>query len=136
MNVQAMRQSERYTADELAKDITDKLGDAPEITLSDTLVLVAIFTGKEMTKGGIIIPDKAMRENVYQGKAGLVLKVGPMAYKDGTNYAFGGFAVKAGDWVAFRPAECEMHLQIKGYDCRIFEDQRVRIKLEHPQDVY
>ncbi len=58
--------------------------------------------GDTMTAGGIIVPITAqgiMAEDHWQGKVGLVMAMGPIAFKDDTSHQFGGVTPKVGDWV-------------------------------------
>jgi hypothetical protein len=45
-------------------------------------LLVLPYKGQGKTKGGIILTDETMQERTYTTVTGLVLKVGPDAYKD------------------------------------------------------
>ena len=72
------------------------------------LVLVATYVRSDITKGGIIIGgDRTRAEDRFQGKIGLVLKVGPTAFKDDKTVTFGGVIVKPGDWVMYRTSDAE-----------------------------
>ena len=67
-------------------------------------VLCAAYIGTERTPGGIIKPQDLVAEDVWQGKAALVLKVGRCAFKDTPDVTFNGFTVAPGDWVTFKVA--------------------------------
>ena len=73
-----------------------------------SLVLVAVYVrggvvGKEQkTVGGIIIPDSAKDEDRYQGKVGVILKCGPLAFAEDETHKWGEGKPKIGDWVLFR----------------------------------
>ena len=45
-------------------------------------MLVLPYRGQGKTKGGVILTDETMQERTYTTVTGLVLKVGPDAYKD------------------------------------------------------
>src|SRR5436853_7596118 len=68
-------------------------------------VLVATYIAPERTKGGIIRVDRTLAEDRFQGKVGLVIKCGPLAFVDDKVAKFGGATVKPGDWVTFRPSD-------------------------------
>lgn len=69
-------------------------------------LLVATFIPSERTKGGIIVPIKSQQENIFQGKVGLVLQLGPIAFRrDRFNCPWDGLVAKVDDWVMFRPAD-------------------------------
>ncbi len=64
-------------------------------------ILVAIYYRPMKTSGGIINPG-AKEEDSHQGKIGLVLKMGPLAFAEDSNHAWEGVSPKVGDWVQFR----------------------------------
>ena len=58
--------------------------------------------GESKTAGGIILPDVkggSATEDKYQGKAGLIVKMGPIAFEDDASHKFGDKKPKVGDWV-------------------------------------
>src|SRR5215467_569755 len=92
-------------------------------------VLVGTYIRPEKTTGGIYIPDKTLAEDRFQGKLGLVLKLGPLAFKDDNVAKFGGVTLKEGDWVWFRPSDgMEFFTKDKtgGVPCRVFEDTSIK----------
>ena len=78
--------------------IIDKIGDLSEYEIAAGEVLLAIYQRPEMTAGGIILPHQNLKEDLYQGKAHLVLKI-----SDGCD--FFGLNVRLHDWVAVRPSD-------------------------------
>ena len=110
-------------------------------------VLVAIYQRPTVTKGGVHLPDKFKDEDIYQGKVGLVLKLGPLAFQEdeahrwsapatGSGSAGTGERVPTvGDWVAFRTSDgWPMILNEK--HCRMVEDINFRLILQQPDVVY
>lgn len=97
---QAMRMG--HTGDPKT-ELLDRVGRLDEVYIGGQDVLVAIYEGAEKTSGGIILPDSKKDENKYQGKVGLVLKLGPMAYAEGSESHrwFGDNQPQVGDWVVF-----------------------------------
>jgi len=78
--------------EDAAKDIkhlpTDKvLERLPDPT--GWRILVLPYKGQGKTKGGVILADETIEERGYTTVTGLVLKVGPDAYKDETRYPNG-----------------------------------------------
>lgn len=99
-------------------------------------VLVATFVQSEVTAGGIIRPDRVTHEDMWQGRAGLILAMGPTAFK----YAPGGFEwegtrPKVGDWVLFRFAD-SWDLHLGGVGCRIVDADNIRAIVASPETVY
>lgn len=117
--------------------LLDALGDISGLELFHNQVMVATYIGPEKTAGGIILPDKSLAENRFQGKVGLVVKLGPLAFRDDpTNGAFfAGCDVAEGDWVFFRPADgMEMFSVDKtgGVPCRVFRDIDIKGRVSDP----
>lgn len=114
--------------------ISEALGDAVDgITLYGADILVGTYTRPEKTASGIILADSTRGEDEFQGKIGLILKVGPLAFKD---EAFFGKAPPAvGDWVMFRVAEA-FPFKLGKAPCRQLEDKFVRGKVSHPDLVW
>jgi co-chaperonin GroES (HSP10) len=94
-------------------------------------VIVKRVKEEEKTKGGIIRPDSNVKEDVWQGMVGLVVKKGPIAFVDDDENRFGGANVEVGEWVAFTPGDGR-RVQINGVDCRIIEDTQLMLKVADP----
>lgn len=103
-------------------------------------VLVAIYKRKGRTIGKIWVPDRTSDEDDYQGNSGLVLKVGPFAYK--SEKTEGWFLdangdprpVKAGDWVLF-DVKFGLAFKLGSKTCRLIDDQHVMGILPRPDIV-
>lgn len=91
------------------------------------------------TPGGVYIPYDAVKDDTYQTKVGLVLKLGPRAFIDEPDaqfpVLFHGFTLKVGDWVGFRPSE-GLALEIGGHKCRLIADVHFKVKVDHPDDIF
>lgn len=128
------------------QDILDRIGEIPKDAVQFSKILVALYVrpmadeGKEAkTAGGIIIPgervEKEQQEDIYQGKVGLIVAMGPLAYVDDEDNKFHGIANKVGDWVWFRPAD-GWQCQVNGVLCRLFSEARIIGRLPHPDMVW
>lgn len=96
-----------------------------DIPIYGASVLVAIYRRPEKTKGGIIRPESNLDEDVYQGKVGLVLKVGPYPADEEDMKFFNGKLPEVGDWVVFRASDgISFGLLEKKGDCRFLKDRR------------
>ena len=62
--------------------IIKAVGDLSGARVTADLVLLGTYIRNEKTAGGIIRPQENLKEDEYQGKVGLVLKKGPLAYAD------------------------------------------------------
>jgi co-chaperonin GroES (HSP10) len=110
------------------------LGDMAKIELLSNRVLVAIYIAPEKTKGGLLRATQTIKEDVWQGAVGLVIKKGGMAFKDddASKTYFHGQDVSYGDWVSFVPGDGK-RVQINGVDCRIVEDIMISMILPDPE---
>ena len=102
------------------------------VDVHKALVLVKIFERDRMAKGSkILTPEATRKEDVYQGRVGLVLRVGPLAFTNSKDVDFGGKKAEVGDWVWFSPAN-STRLKINGVECRQIEDVNIDGKVEDP----
>ncbi len=129
--------------------ILDKIErDIAGMDVFHNLVLVASYVAPPRTmKGpnGENIPfyetDKKLDEHRFQGKVGMVLKMGPLAFRDDKNVSFGGDKIEVGDWVVTRPSDgLEWFLsapQAKDGVCvRVFEDTQIKARVPDPSMIY
>lgn len=110
------------------------VGDLSNVEIMANKVLVAIYIAPEKTAGGIIRATDTIREDVWQGTVGLVLKKGGMAFRDddASKTYFHGQDVKEGDWVVFRPGDAK-RVQIRGVDCRMVDDISIDLVISDPE---
>lgn len=125
------------------KALMDRAGDLSDYEVFHNLVLVATFIGPSKSAGGIHFVDKKIDEDRWQGKVGLVLKVGPRAFVDEPPAVlFGGVLVKPGDWVAYRPSDgIELFIRDRrkaneGLPCRLIEDSMIKGRVSDPGLIY
>lgn len=111
------------------------VGDLDGIELFHNQILVAIYKRPERTAGGIILTDTARKEDEFQGKVGLVLKKGPLAFIDDAAVKFAGQDVTPGDWITFRASD-GWALNINGVPCRMVEDSHIKLRVASPDQVY
>ncbi len=124
------------------KALLDSAGPLTDYVIFHNLVLVATYIPSEKI-GSIIVPDRAIAEARFQGKLGLVLKCGPLAFQDDAVTRFGGVSVEPGDWVLYRPSD-GIELFIKdwaglandGLPCRLIEDTLIKGRVTNPALVY
>lgn len=115
--------------------ILDAVGDISQLEVSHNFILIAIYIEPEKTKGGILMPHKTIQESIYQGKVGLVLKHGPLAYVDDESNKFMGQKIAPGDWVVFRNSD-GLDLDVNGVRCKFIEEAHIRAKVPAPGMVY
>lgn len=93
--------SEGVDLNDFCKETMIKRFENVRVTGDNVLVLIFKNRPKRKTIGGIILPDTAVREDMeYHSMVGMVLQIGPDAYKDETQFPSGPY-VKVGDWVVF-----------------------------------
>lgn len=118
-----------------AKLITEKIGNLKDITIFGNYVLLGVYERPMVTKSGIHLADKTRSEDEHQGKAGLVLMKGPLAFVSDDHYDFKGQNVEIGDWVSIWVSDGRKVL-INGQLCRMCEDQHIRMKIPSPDIVF
>jgi co-chaperonin GroES (HSP10) len=102
-------------------------------------VLIATYLRPEaMTEGGIAVPHEVIKDDNFQSKVGLVLKVGHTAFHDDEKVKFGGFSAKPGDWVVFRASD-GLRMAIGGpggHEARLIPDVHIKMVLDHPDAIF
>jgi len=133
------------------------------IELQRNRCLVATYIRPNITRGGIIITDKASEEDRWQGKVGLLLKVGPTAFDyeelheradalleepDGpltVDIAHQQAATelglpRVGDWVAYRTSEThEVGIEVAPgicASCRQIYDESIVMVVNDPSKIW
>lgn len=114
--------------------LVTEVGDVSKVALMGNRVLVAIYIAPEKTKSGLYRAPSTIKEDVFQGVVGLVLKKGHVAFKDdpAAKVHFHGEDVKLHDWVVFRPGDAR-RVQINGVDCRLIEDTLLDMVIDDPE---
>jgi co-chaperonin GroES (HSP10) len=118
----------RDPREELWLDVEPYLAD---ITVLGARVLVAVYVRPEQTKSGILLPAQTRHEDVYQGKVGLVLKCGPLAFQDDATHRFGNQVPTVGDWVVFSVGDT-FGMELGKRRCRTVEDVDVHLIINRP----
>jgi co-chaperonin GroES (HSP10) len=113
--------------------IINKLGAGTleKLRLSGAQILVATYIRPEKKRSGLIITHNTREEDKFQGKCGLVLKMGPLAYVETEKLKFGGYKAKLDDWVWYRPMD-GYALSVNGVHCRVLDDVEIKGDIDHP----
>jgi len=114
--------------------ILDFVGDLSGVELIGDRILIGTYIRPEKTRGGIIRPDSNKDEDVWQGKAGLVLKWGPDAFVNPETGNLYDQVVQEGEWCVFFIGDAKP-LHVKGYPCRIVRDTSICMKIKDPEAV-
>ena len=116
------------TSSDPKRTIQELAGDLSKCEFAGNLVLVGIYLRPEKTAGGIIRPTTNKEEDVFQGKTGLILTMGPDAFRNPETGELYEQHFDVGDWVGFyigdgRPA------QLRGMPCRLIRDTSIVVRL-------
>ena len=124
--------------------ILDRVGDISSVEVFGSDVLVALYMRPERTKGGIILSDATRDEDRWQGKCGLILKMGATAFCDEDGNKFRDIDV--GDFVVFRPSDgwqVTLNSAKEGLTskeaavaCRVVTDINIRMRVASPDSIY
>jgi hypothetical protein len=111
------------------------VGDLSAVKVMGNRVLVGIYI-EPSKKGNLWLGKETLKESVYQGTVGMVLKKGAQAFKDDPDNKihFHGDFVSEGDYVAFRAGDAK-RCQINGLDCRFVEDTLIDMVVADPNIV-
>lgn len=116
-----------------------KVGDLSKLEVFHNKILVAIYQRPEsLDLGGgkkLFLSDQTRKEDEWQGKVSLVMKLGPLAFKDDAHNKFEGQQVAPDEWIASRPSD-GWSLKVNGVPCRMLEEVHIQARLNHPDDVY
>jgi co-chaperonin GroES (HSP10) len=120
------------TASDPRKAILDFVGDTSGFEVGSDRILVGIFMRPEKTRGGIIRPDANKEEDVWQGKVGLVLKLGPNAFINPDDGSLYEQHAEVGEWVCFKVGD-GWQVEFNKMPCRVIKDSNIVIfKIKDP----
>lgn len=122
------------TPEECKNNLQKHLCDIKHIVLHSK-VLVAQYIAPAKTKGGIILTDRKVQEDRYQGTIFLVIGLGKGAFKDDHIAKFHGDKLKVGDWV-MAVASDGIAMDINSVPCRLYDDTRILMKVSDPTMYY
>lgn len=113
-----------------------KLGELPGFKLLRNDVLLGVYERPEKTKSGIHLPDSTRKEDEHQGKAALVLALGPTAFVSDNHVTFHPEQkVEVGDWVSIWVSDGR-RIVINGQLCRVIRDQDLVARIDAPDMVF
>ena len=140
-NNKIAEEKENRFVNKIQEEAVDKIEHLPTEKVLDRLpnptgwrLLILPYKGQGKTKGGILLSDETMEERSYTTVTGLVLKVGPDAYKDKERYPKGPWC-KKGTWVVFA-RYAGSRIKIDGGEVRLLNDDEVLATVENPEDIF
>ncbi len=123
-----------------AKELLKKVGKLKDFELYGNAILIAVYERPKTAKFGTLtleLADSTRQEDRFQGKVGLVLKKGPMAFVDDEHVQFHSQNVEVGDWVVIRPSEgWSLILTRNQILCRMVTEAAIRMRVTSPDDVW
>lgn len=114
--------------------ILDFVGDLDGFEVMGDRVLVGIYMRPEKSKGGVYRPDTNKVEDLWQGKVGLILKLGPNAFINPDTGEKYEQALTPGDWGVFFVGDGKP-MEVNGAACRLVKDVSFVAKIEDPEMV-
>lgn len=97
------------------------------------LALVKCIVIPEKSKFGIIKPDITIEEAKKEHNIGLVVGIGPEAFRDRHRFPFGPNC-KVGMWINFSRYE-SAPIKINGFDCRLVMDDKINLAFRDLENV-
>lgn len=116
------------------EEIHAAIGDLSKVEVMHNQILIGIWMRSEKV-GAIYLPDATRDEDRWQGKVGLVLKKGPLAFKGDGSTDFAGQDVHEDDWLIYRVSD-GFAIDINGTHCRLLEDIHIKGRVSDPSVIY
>jgi len=117
------------------EELLSRLGDLSDFKVFNNQALVAVYIRPTKTKSGIYLSDKTVDEDRYQGKVGLLVKMGSTAFQDDNGQWFNNENINLHDWLVFRPSD-GWSLTINGVLCRMLSDTQVKMSIPTPDSAW
>jgi co-chaperonin GroES (HSP10) len=115
--------------------VWEALGGAlKDLTLYRNDVLLVTSPIMAKSKGGIILADKTKNEERFQGKFGLIVQMGEVAFNDDEIWPNESTRPVVGDWVFYRNADTH-ECSINKISCRFIKDHLIIGKVSAPDAI-
>lgn len=115
--------------------IIKAVGDLDDVEVFFDMVLVGTFIRNEKTAGGIIMTKDHIAEDIWQGKVGLVLKAGPLAFGQWEDEEQKGEAAQIGSWIVYAIKD-GWGITLNDVPCRLIPYERIRMRITDPKKVF
>lgn len=116
--------------------ILRELGDISRFEVANDRVLLAIYERPKVTAGGIHLTDNTRKEDQFQGKAALIVAMGPIVNAPKETR---GFEFHIGDWVAVNPSDgLSMHAGEVANKVllRMLSEKSIHLRIPTPDSVW
>jgi co-chaperonin GroES (HSP10) len=123
------------SSEEQKEVLLAKLGDLSGQQPLGCRVLVATYVGADRSAGGILFTDKRKDAARYEGKVGLVLAVGPTAFRYDGAFPWEGPTPQVGQWVWYRASDGPERW-IRHVSCRTISDDLIEGITTDPTAIY
>src|SRR5215472_14219819 len=121
------------------EELWEKLGDLTDYKVFHNMVLIAVYLRPDTValKGGgkLYLSDQTRAEDANQGKAGMVVMKGPMAFVSDEHFDFKGQDVEPGDWVSIWVSDGRK-VNVNGVLCRLVADRDFQLGVPRPDAVW
>jgi hypothetical protein len=131
----------RINTSDAVKTIWDSLGESlDKFYLMRNQILVVKFSPDKV--GSLYRANSSKKEDVWQGKVGLVVKMGKIAFVDDARTQFYGEGCEVGQWVMYRSSDgYDVEITPNGWSgdhipCRVLEEVHIKGILDEPDLVY
>lgn len=100
------------------------------------VITATYFLPHKIGRGkGLILPDIVHDEALYQGKVGLVIAKGPLAFRDDEHVKFMGQDIAVGEWVSYDVMEGRQ-FTMDNIHCRRLKDTQIVMRIPDPRLIY
>ncbi len=123
------------TPEEQKQRLIDMIGDVSVLQPLGGRVIVATYVGTDRSAGGIIYNDDRKTAARYEGKVGLVLAIGPTAFRYDGAFPWEGPKPQVGDWIWYRASDAPERF-IRNVSCRTIEDNLIEGITTDPTAVF
>jgi hypothetical protein len=111
------------------QEMLAKLGDTSTIRVLTNRIWIAIWMRPDFKDLGggkkIHFTDTTRDEDIYQGTAGLVVAMGPLAFVSDDDFYFGRDVPMVGDWVLYhRGGGYGVRFRHNGVECVMLEQEK------------
>ena len=127
-------------AEEFKKKIWQHFDELNELEVFHNQLIVVKFIRTKVS-ASIYAANSTQTEDKWQGKVGLVIKLGPSAFVDEPGFSFHGTKAAVGDWVIYRNTDgYDMDYKAEGavekINLRWIEDAQIKGRTTRPQAIW